>query len=199
MTFGAAIRFNLENLANFNGRQARSSFWPYTGAVLVLALFGMMLAMVPELMSTIGRVETFIAGNPELATVNQSAGQYSVQIEGSHPEFFPNVTIIFAATGVVVAATIALLAAAVTRRLHDRGLSGLWGLAPALLVFSGLTIITTLFGQITSDDGAPSVGLFLLGFANNLLYLASLVFLLVQLAGSSTTRPTRFGAANGDL
>ena len=50
-----------------------------------------------------------------------------------------------------------------------------------------------------SDDGVPGAGLFLLGFVNNLLYLASLVFLLVQLAGSSTTHSTRFDAANGDL
>ena len=83
--------------------------------------------MLPELLTTFGGIETFIAENPELATVNQSAGQYSVQIEGNHPELFPNVTIIAAATGVVVAAMIALLAAAVTRRLHDRGLSGIGG------------------------------------------------------------------------
>jgi uncharacterized membrane protein YhaH (DUF805 family) len=199
MTFGAAISYNLKNLVNFNGRQARDSFWPYAGVVLALAFLGVMLAMVPEILSTFGRIDTFIAENPELATVDQSAGQYSVHIEGSHPELFPNVTMIVAAMSVVIAVTVALLAAAVTRRLHDRGMSGLWGMAPAILLFSGLAIFATLFGQMMSDDGFTNPALFLLGFANNLLYLASLIFLLVQLAGSSTTRPTRFGTANGDL
>lgn len=199
MTFGAAIRYNLENLSNFNGRQARDSFWPYAGVVLALAFLGVMLAMVPEILSTFERVDTFIAENPELATVDRSAGQYSVRIEGSHPELFPDFTMIVTAMSVVVAVTVALLAAAVTRRLHDRGMSGLWGMAPAVLLLSGLAIFATLFAQMMGDEGIPNPALFMFGLANNLLYLVSLVFLLVQLAGSSTTRPTRFGPANGEL
>jgi uncharacterized membrane protein YhaH (DUF805 family) len=92
------------------------------------------------------------------------------------------------------ALAVLLLAAAVTRRLHDRGRRGWWGLAPLPFLVVGMTVFprlfkTTLAGEMTPD----SMRLFGLMFANNLLYLGSLGLLIFLLAGASQPNANRFG------
>ncbi|MET0448012.1 MAG: DUF805 domain-containing protein [Aeromicrobium sp.] len=84
-----------------------------------------------------------------------------------------------AVTGATFALLVALLASAVTRRLRDRDHSGAWALIPVALVCSGLAIFSVLFATFDDDMGP---GLFLAGFANNLLYFATMITLTVQLA-----------------
>ncbi len=129
------IRYNLFNLANFRGRETRAQFWPYVVFVIVLATIGMSLVMVPSMIAEMTRLQRFAAEHPELATIQSGPGSYSISIQGDHPELMPDFGGMMAGMAVVIVVAIALLAAAVTRRLHDRGKPGYWGLLPVSSYF----------------------------------------------------------------
>jgi len=90
-----------------------------------------------------------------------------------------------------------LLAAAITRRLHDRGLSGRWALVPAGLYAVWVTVFLRVFGSIWSDNAANDevgfaiifMGLFLTG----ILLQLSMISLVVVLALKGKLGPNRFG------
>ncbi|EGF90575.1 hypothetical protein ABI_36000 [Asticcacaulis biprosthecium C19] len=83
---------------------------------------------------------------------------------------------------------ISLLAAAVARRLHDRGKSGAWGLMPLPFITFASVMMPTVFAQTFAD-----MGLFFTMFINNVLYIAALVFLVILLAGAGSEGENRFG------
>lgn len=186
-----SIRYNFESLSRFSGRDGRGRFWPYAGAVFVLACLSIWLVMAP-IFETLGRIRQFAREHPEEATIVSGPGYYYVSIEGAHPELMPDFEAMMYGIAAVTAVTALLLAAAVTRRLHDRGRSGAWELVPLIL------LVTGFFGMnifINFGTGAlPAPGLLFLIFLNNLLYLASLVLLVIQLASAGTRGPNRFGA-----
>jgi uncharacterized membrane protein YhaH (DUF805 family) len=184
----ASIRHNIAHLADFNGRESRSQFWPYFGVIFFLAFAAMWFLMLPEMQGSMERMQRFAAEHPELATVERSATSYSITIEGHHPDLMPDIGNIALGLSAVIASTVLLLAGAITRRLHDRGKSGLWALAPILFLATGLSLMPILFAQ-----DPPNVALFFVLFLNNILYLATLIYLIVLLAGASTKGDNRFG------
>ena len=95
--------------------------------------------------------------------------------------------------GVAVAVAVALLAAAVTRRLHDRDESGLWGLMP--LPFVAIDVVGFPRALTNYALGVADTWLVAGLFANNLVYLATLGGLLVMLARDGTPGPNRYGPA----
>ena len=95
--------------------------------------------------------------------------------------------------GVAVAVAVALLAAAVTRRLHDRDESGLWGLMP--LPFVAIDVVGFPRALTNYALGVADSWLVAGLFANNLVYLATLGGLLVMLARDGTPGPNRYGPA----
>ena len=101
----------------------------------------------------------------------------------------PDMGGIMAGAGIVAAILVALLAAALTRRLHDRGRSGYWGLLPIPFIVFALIAMPHVFTQ------TPNLVLFFLLFINNALYLASLITLIVMLAGASRTDPRQLTAS----
>ena len=107
---------------------------------------------------------------------------------------FPDFVGLLRNTGLVFVLAAALLAAAVTRRLHDRGRSGHWGLMPIPFIVISLFAMARLFAAFTNDPEVD-VRLFLVVFVSNLLYLATLGLLVVLLAGASTPGPNRYGLA----
>ena len=191
--FVDSVRNGFTGLLRFSGRDSARRFWPYVGVVIALFFVAAAATMTPIMSGTFARMQAFAAEHPDQATVTQGPGSYSVQIQGNHPEFIPDMTPFFTVMQVGCALAVLLLAAAVTRRLHDRGRRGWWGLPPAIFLASGLALFPRLFQSTLSGEVTPdSMKLFGLVFANNVLYLGSLVLLIVLLSGASQSE-NRFG------
>jgi uncharacterized membrane protein YhaH (DUF805 family) len=187
-----ALKHNATRLIDFNGRETRAQFWPWAGCVFVVAFLGYGAVVGSMMAGTIGGMQAFAEANPDHATVVSTPGSYSVSIEGAHPELLPDVGLILTMVGALVAVLVVLLAAAVARRLHDRGRSAFWGLAPLPFIGFALFGMSVLFGQFESG-GEPDIGLFFAIFFNNLIYLAVLATLVIQLAGAGKAEANRFG------
>jgi uncharacterized membrane protein YhaH (DUF805 family) len=196
-SFFGSIGRGFRMLLHFGGRDRPGQFWPYAALIVFLGLVAMFAAMIPPLFDSLARVQRFAAEHPELTTVDSGPGHYSVTIEGYHPELMPDLSAIAASVAVIAAIAILLLAAAVARRLHDRGKPGLLALLPLPFLCFAFAIMPRLFHSVAS--GKPDLQmfgrLFPLLFLNNLLYLASLLYLVVQLASAGTKGPNRYGEA----
>lgn len=188
MKTGELIRYHLSGLTHFAGRQPRQPFWIWTALVMVLSMAGMFAVMIPVLVQTFQRVQRFAIEHPDQVTVTEGPGSRSVQIHGYHPELMPDFVLLIGGVGAVSLVVVALLAAAVTRRLHDSGKRGWWGLVPLPFLASGLLLMPQLIA-----NGEPDLGLFALLFANNLVYIASLIVLVVMLAARGNPHDNRFG------
>lgn len=168
---GEAIRHGLHGLAEFRGRDDRGRFWPYACAVLGVGVVG---------------------GNAVLAAILvwRVATAWSEGAGASDPGF-PGLATRFMVVLAVLAVTIVvLLAAAVTRRLHDRGLRGGWACVPLVLLIAAFGLFVRV--TRTFEDG-PDAALFVAAFVNNGLYLLSVGLLAWQLARAGHTGGNRFG------
>lgn len=190
----SAIWDGFRRLTDFGGRDRRGRFWPYALVVVALAYVGLALVMIPLLGGVFAEAAAFAAANPDQATVTTGPGYYSVQIHDSDAVAMPDLGLFFAAVGVAVVVAVVLLAAAVTRRLHDTGRAGWWGLPPLVFLAIGLALFPMMMDQMTQSEGPePSVGLFFLLFANNMLYIVSLLGLIILLILDGTRGPNRYG------
>ncbi len=76
--------------------------------------------------------------------------------------------------------TVILIASAVVRRLHDTGRRGGWALMPLPFLVTGFPLMATIVG---ADDMEPfGPGSIMLLFANNMIYLGTLLALIIMLA-----------------
>jgi uncharacterized membrane protein YhaH (DUF805 family) len=195
--FVDAVSNGFTGLARFSGRDPARPFWPYAGVVAALLLVAAGVAMSATMSTTFGAMQRFAAEHPDQATVTQGPGAYSIEIHGNHPELFPDMTPFFTVMQAGCALAVLLLAAAVTRRLHDRGRRGWWGLPPLPFLIVGLTAFPNVFKRALTGEMSPdAMTLFGLLFANNMLYLASLGLLIFLLAGASEPKENRFGPAS---
>jgi len=189
-----SARNGFTGLLRFSGRDSARRFWPYVAVVMALFFFAAFATMAPIMAGTFARMQAFAAEHPDQATVTRGPGSYSIEVHGNHPELMPDVTPFFTAMQVGSALAVLLLAAAVTRRLHDRGRRGWWGLPPVVFLAVGLTLFPRFFrSTLTGEMTAESMKMFGLIFANNMLYLASLGLLILLLAGASQAGENRFG------
>ena len=188
MTVLKLLRFHLTNLTNFAGREDRGAFWPYVACVFAFMMAGMTAIMVPMMMNTFAKMQQFAVAHPEQATIESGPGSYSITIQGSHPELMPDFGNIIGAVAAVCILVICLLAAAVVRRLHDRGKSGLWGLMPVPFLMAGFAIMPVAMRELDSD-----ITLFFILFFNNLIYLVCLGALVLLLAGAGSLGENRYG------
>jgi uncharacterized membrane protein YhaH (DUF805 family) len=188
-----AILRGLKSLTVFSGRDNPSQFWPYAGFVLLLAFIGFGASALPEISRSMQAMQRFAVQHPELANVQSTPTSYSVQIDGYHPELMPDFTMIIRGLIVGIVLAVILLAAAVVRRLHDRGRSGLWGLLPLPFLGVACAMLPRLFSSFSATDGPP-LPLFFGLVVNNFLYLAALAILAVTLAGQGADEANRFGA-----
>ncbi|PLR28240.1 hypothetical protein SGCZBJ_04350 [Caulobacter zeae] len=178
----ASIRHGFANLARFSGRDPRERFWPYALVLVGAAFVAMFLSFGVGFAGSFQKTIAYAEAHPDKATVTRSGGSVSVTIHEPTPELMPDMAPMFLGLRVIVPIIVLLLAAAVTRRLHDTGRSGLWGLPPVVFLGIALTLFPSMFQRLMAgDEGA--IGLFLPLFANNMAYLASLgllVFLLCR-------------------
>jgi uncharacterized membrane protein YhaH (DUF805 family) len=175
-------------MADFRGRESRGYFWPYAGAVIGLTCVGMFAIMIGPMADSMRRMQEFAIANPDQATIESGPGHYSITVEGHHPEFMPDMGSMMIGMDIVIAFAVILLSAAVARRLHDRGRTGLWGLMP--LPF--LAFASIMMPRVMRSD-SPDLGIFFAIFFNNMIYIAALVALVIMLAGASESGPNRYG------
>lgn len=186
-----SLRDNLTGLFHFSGRTTRSGFWPYAVIVILLSMAGLIGVMIPSMVDMFVRMQRFAAQHPELVTEIRGPGSYEMRIEGYHPELMPNFGSLFLEMGGVALGAILLLAAAVTRRLHDRDKSGWWALPPPVFLAIGFALMPYMFARFSRE--APDMRLFFLLFFNNLTYLATLLLLVILLLGPGSSGPNRYG------
>lgn len=185
------ISGHLARLLDFTGRETRQPFWLWVLVAFGFTTVAGLIAILPMMVEAFGRMDAFARAHPDQATITEGPGHYSVQIDGYHPELMPDFGWFFAVSGIAAVLTVLLLAAAVTRRLHDRDRRGWWGLAPLPFLAGGFVLMPVLFEQ--TGRGEPSLALFGLLFLNNLIYLATLAGLVIMLVQRGTVGPNRFG------
>lgn len=190
-----ALKHNLGNLLTFSGRTRPSHFWLYAVVVIVIGMGAMMVAMGFVMNDAFARIARFSEEHPDQVEVIRSATGTTWRIKGNHPELFPDVSLFIYTVGGVALVAILLLAASVTRRLHDSDRRGFWGLLPLPFLAGAFALFPPMF---TSVGGAePDMGLFALLFVNNLIYLACLGVLVVFLCRKGTRGENRFGPQPG--
>lgn len=189
-----SVRYNLANLLRFGGRESRAVFWPYAAFVFLLSMLAMPAVMIPHFLSFGAQIRDFAASHPDQTTMAQGPGYYSVQINGPTNEFHSALSsdfrTMFFSMAVIVVVVVLLVAAAVVRRLHDRGLSGAWGLMPLPFLGYGLYAMPGLFSMEDIDTSA-----FFMLFFNNMIYLGTLAALAILLLGPSDGNANRHGPA----
>jgi len=172
----------LGKLTVFSGRDSRSQFWPYALLLyLTISLTGMIPIAVELDLLTLSpqkaaeRQWSSGAGANEIEALRQAADAFTAD--------FIAVIYWLAAT---VSLTAALLASAVTRRLHDRNQPGTWGLIPLPLLGFTLYSMTRFLTTGNPDN-------FFAAFLCHFLNMAALAFLIIHLAGPGTPGPNRYG------
>ena len=180
---------HFKRLVDFNGREDRASFWPYAAVAFIIIMVVGMFIFVPMMARTMAEMQQYSAQHPDQATVTSGPGQYSISVEGRHPEFWSarSMALYLAVT---FGLAILLYAAAVVRRLHDRGKSGFWGLMPLpFIIYSSI-----MMPRVFVSAGEPGMTLFFSIFFSNMLYIVTLIWLIVWLAGPSEPAPNRYDA-----
>jgi len=175
-------------LFDFKGREDRASFWPYAALVFVIVMVVGMIVLVPMMAHSMEAMQQYAAEHPDQATVTSGPGQYSISVQGNHPEFFDDrsmVLYLIASFGL----SIFLYSGAVVRRLHDRGKSGWWGLMPLPFIIYSTIMIPRVFAS-----PAVNINLFFSVFFSNMVYIITLIWLIVWLAGPSEPAPNRYDA-----
>jgi len=189
MPFISSVRHHATNLTNFAGRETRAQFWPYAIAVFMLITIICMSLFLPPFFQSMERFERFAEQHPDSATVKVGSGQRTIRVEGDHPELMPDMGPFLVAVILSGIGTVALLAAAVVRRLHDLGRSGRWGALPLPFLALALTVEPAAIAR----RGDIEMGLSLLLFFNNLVYLGCVARLFVWLARAGDASENRFG------
>lgn len=173
-SFSDAVRHCLRNLATFRGRDTRSQFWFY-----VLALF------IAQQILTVVIAALLIFG-----VIGPAFG---ADTSPDPTTFFATFRLFMAAALAIPIVAIVLLAAALVRRLHDRGLSGWWASMPLPFLLFGTVAFIQQFSTFNQPEPTFDHGLFGLMFVNNAVYLATLLALVVLLVKESDPRQNRYG------
>jgi uncharacterized membrane protein YhaH (DUF805 family) len=196
-TFTNSVRHCARNLFTFSGRDRPRLFWPYAGLVIGAGQVLMLVAVSSMIGGMFERMERFAQEHPDQVTVEQGPGHYSMQVDGYHPELMPDMRSFFILVAAITLVSALLLAAAITRRLHDRGRTGWWAAALVPFLAIGFTLMIRLRDRVMAapdvDAFQQVAGTMMLLFANNMIYLGLFVFLIFQLVNSGTPGPNRYG------
>lgn len=189
----ASVGHNLHRLSDFSGRDARATFWPWAIMLfLVDQIVSMALMAVP--MSRM-----FTRAMQAVATVADKpvdpAEVETVVLDRMMTDLGADMQTIWLPSAVLSLAVVALLAAAVVRRLHDRGKAGWWGLLPLPFLVASHAAAPAAVGMFMGRREPSGLeGLLLLP---GWLFWIALAVLVVQLAGEGDSGPNRFGPEPG--
>lgn len=155
------ISMHLSGLTQFSGREARKDFWPWVGITVAFYMVAFMTISI-----------AVIAGS---------------QTEAADGPVLPIVDLMIANAGIALVC-IGLLAAAVTRRLHDCNRGGLFGLMPLPFLFASFAFMSNL-----ADEQAEDEAVLLMMVFNNMIYIVFLLVLVVLCVQPGTKGDNRFG------
>lgn len=186
---------HFQKLANFKGREDRTSFWPYAALVLGIVMVVGALMTLPMMVRLIQAAPQFTPSDPGDVNVFAEGGEFSASAQGQFAGPALPVGFLAAYLAVTLGLAVVLYAAAVVRRLHDRGNSGWWGLMPLpFLAYISVQMIR-LVGSM-QRGAPPDITLFLTVAVSNIFYWAALLTLVVLLAGASDPGPNRYDLEN---
>lgn len=190
-------------LADFSGRENRKPFWLWLLIVYAIQMVVSVVLMVPLMLSMTRSMaplmehdQAYLDAHPELA------GQVMLGVMGP---MMRNIFLLGAALGLLM---VALIAAAVVRRLHDTNRSGYWALPMLILqivTLAGYAVIfPRFFGTVASlgPEASPEAAnaamasilpLFGLLWLLGLIGFIFMVILIVFLATRGTIGPNRYG------
>ncbi|MDB5679566.1 DUF805 domain-containing protein [Sphingomonas bacterium] len=178
---------HITGLATFSGRENRQPFWLWILIVYAVQMVVGMVVMIPIMMSMFDRMGPMMQGDPHRFD--------------DHPELVmqmitPMVSNIMVFSVVVTLIWLALIAAAVVRRLHDGDRSGWWAspvfavhIVTPLLYLSAFPRFFDVIGKVkpgmTPDQVNAAMlpamqsfgGVWLLGMVGFLLMIVLIVFL----------------------
>lgn len=160
--FGGTVRRGLRNLRVFSGRDTRPQFWLYMAAVYGALSIGTFVFMIPSILSLLLGHDPFENG-VMMATILAMAGMLAV-----------------------------LLAAALTRRLHDTGRRGAWALLPIPPFGVTLSGYWLLAGEPDSASGDVPLG-FVVVYIGSIVYMAGIVIVGVLCALPGKPGTNRYG------
>lgn len=189
-----AIMSGFRGLLRFSGRDRRGRFWPYALVVVAATFVGISVLMSVVTASVFADAAAYAKAHPESVTVTTGPGHYSVQYHDMPPGAvsMPDFSLMAMGIGGIAVVTIIVLAAAVTRRLHDTGRAEWWGLPPAVLLLIGMAMFPTTMRTLMAEDEG-FISLFLLQLVTNALYMLSLMGLVVLLLLDSAKGANQFG------
>ena len=187
-----AIKYGLRNLTNPNGRDARQTFWYWVLAVVLLQYAGGMLVAVPMMIDMFGGMFTAIRnGAPPEAMQAQISRSMADSLEST-----------IWVSVILGAASLALLAMSLVRRLHDSDLPGWIALGPLGIYAAAIALMPAQMDRVletvrTMDAANPPSPLAQFeaqGFYSVLTYLPMLIGVVIGLRKSSPG-PNRYGEA----
>lgn len=188
-----SIRYNLANLANFDGRDARQTFWYYVLFLYLIQMVAGMLVAIPMMVTMFSQMFAGIRTGADPDAMN---GMMMEAITG------PVAASMWLAMGLGAASLLAI-SASLVRRLHDSDLSGWWALVPGLAYLGYLAwlprqiaAMEEALAKIGSSAKPPSELEMLQGQEWSML-LAYLPIVLLVIFGvrKSTPGPNRYGEA----
>ncbi len=186
------LKIGFGGLLRFSGRDPRRQFWPWFAFVYGLMTLIAMVGMVPVMGGVFLKMQRVAREHPEDVTVVQGPTSYSMSVQGHGAELMPDLTPFLVAMGLTLVLAVVLLAAAVTRRLHDSGKPGWLGLMPLPFFIAPFYIMPKFFSMMGTGQ-EPPMELFLLLMVNNLSYFVVLGIMVVLLVLKSTPGPNRYG------
>ncbi|MDE1466736.1 DUF805 domain-containing protein [Aurantiacibacter sp. D1-12] len=142
----AAVKHNLGNLTNFNGRDGRPTFWWY---VLFLVVAQYLVGIVATIPMMAGVMTT--AFDAAQAGVDQT--QMQETMFAGMADSMRSVMWVGVVTSIVCAL---LILASFVRRLHDSGKSGYWAIIPMVTQAVAMYFSVQMMGQIDEIFAAAS-------------------------------------------
>ena len=185
-----AIKYNLSNLPNFEGRDARQTFWYYVLFIVILRYAASMLVTVPMMINLFGGIFAAARQGADQAVVQQ---QMAGLMADSMPMLF------WFAIGVGLVSAL-LLVAALVRRLHDSDHSGWWAVLPATLHATALAalpaqmhLVQDAIGQMSTQTPATPMTMMRAQGAFGLIGWLPIILVIIAGVLKSTPGPNRYG------
>jgi uncharacterized membrane protein YhaH (DUF805 family) len=182
------LKRNLTGLLDFSGRQNREPFWIWVLICYVVRTGVGMIAMIPFFGAMFGNIERMAARGPNAAPIKPE------QMFADMQPWILGMAVVGLIASVIF---IALIAAAVVRRLHDRELSGWWAL-PVLAInaisqISSVSMIASGKLIVKPDPAHPFAAMTQNFSLLSLLALVVVIAFVVVLALPGTPGENRYG------
>lgn len=185
----ASIKYNLANLTNFNGRDARQTFWYYVLFLVVLQFAVGIVMAIPLYIDMFG--QAFEAAQRGVGQEEMQAAMFS-NMAGQ----MKNQMLVSSVVSIIV---VLLLLASFVRRLHDSGKPGWWAAVPAATyTFAAIYNFVAIDKMIAMMEkgmvsGDPSANLAISGWSS-VSWLGILVVIVFGVM-KSDDGPNKYGDA----